>query len=483
MTIKEIEVRTGLPRASVRYYEAQGLIRPGRGENGYRDYSAEDLSVLLKIKLLRQLDCTLEDIRALQAGERPLDAVLQARLEELKRRHIQTDQTRLLCEKLREDRADWAGLEPERYLDWTPAPPPEEAADIRFRIPWRRFFARMLDYTLCVLLWDLVLGAGFRVNILQQSNWDKLVETAAALGLTLLLEPVFLHFLGATPGKGLMGLRLTRTDGSFFSLREGFARTWRAVLMGMGLMIPLVAQGALVLGYLRCRWGREQPWALEDEAWSDGTDGRSSFWETRGSGKRAAAYVGVHILVAALLLLAQWVAFLPWHRGGLTAEEFASNYNHLNTVASAPDFPGRRLLADGTWESTDPNAFVLEVFGPSAADFQLRTQDGRVVEAAFSRDDREQGAPRSLPLDQAALALYAIQGRGMFLDKSETARIARELIQAAPGQYAWELGAWTVRWTLDCRGYHLADGLLLPEEGQTQYLRYEFSIEQTKGGN
>lgn len=31
MTIKDVETRTGLPRASVRYYESEGLIFPARG--------------------------------------------------------------------------------------------------------------------------------------------------------------------------------------------------------------------------------------------------------------------------------------------------------------------------------------------------------------------------------------------------------------------------------------------------------------------
>ena len=83
MTIKEIEDRTGLPRANIRFYESQGLIAPSRGENGYRDYSQEDCQTLLKIKLLRKLDCSLEDIRSLQAGERSLDQLLEQRLAQL----------------------------------------------------------------------------------------------------------------------------------------------------------------------------------------------------------------------------------------------------------------------------------------------------------------------------------------------------------------------------------------------------------------
>ena len=37
MTIKDMEMQTGLARANIRYYEAEGLITPERAENGYRD--------------------------------------------------------------------------------------------------------------------------------------------------------------------------------------------------------------------------------------------------------------------------------------------------------------------------------------------------------------------------------------------------------------------------------------------------------------
>ena len=40
MTSKEMEVRSGVPRANIRYYEAQGLLTPERAKNGYRQNSA-----------------------------------------------------------------------------------------------------------------------------------------------------------------------------------------------------------------------------------------------------------------------------------------------------------------------------------------------------------------------------------------------------------------------------------------------------------
>ena len=64
MTIKEMETRSGLTRANIRFYEAEGLLTPQRRPNGYRNYSEEDLAELQRIKLLRTLHLTLEEIKA-----------------------------------------------------------------------------------------------------------------------------------------------------------------------------------------------------------------------------------------------------------------------------------------------------------------------------------------------------------------------------------------------------------------------------------
>ena len=48
MKIQELEIRTGLDRATIRYYERLNFIQPKRQENGYRDYTADDLEELLK---------------------------------------------------------------------------------------------------------------------------------------------------------------------------------------------------------------------------------------------------------------------------------------------------------------------------------------------------------------------------------------------------------------------------------------------------
>ena len=68
MTIKEIEALSGMSRANIRYYEAEGFLSPERRENGYRDYSQGDLETLKRIRLLRLLGLSLADIRAAKDG-------------------------------------------------------------------------------------------------------------------------------------------------------------------------------------------------------------------------------------------------------------------------------------------------------------------------------------------------------------------------------------------------------------------------------
>ncbi len=83
MTIKEIEDASGMQRANIRYYEAEGFIEPKREKNGYRNYTEEDLEILKKIKLLRSLHISLEEIRAMHQGEQDLAKTLEKHMVQL----------------------------------------------------------------------------------------------------------------------------------------------------------------------------------------------------------------------------------------------------------------------------------------------------------------------------------------------------------------------------------------------------------------
>ena len=226
MTVKEAEERTGLPRANIRYYESEGLIHPARGENGYRDYRQEDVDTLLKIKLLRQVGFSLEVIRALQAGELDLEPALEGRLAALTSQQTELGQAAGICRAMREDHVRYDTLDAPVYLDrmsqperpsltWREDPPP------RAVFPWRRFWARTVDIALCTFLYYGALALLGRISMLNRTGGYEILDQLGVLALLLLLEPLCLHLWGATPGKFLLGLRLTRSDGSCFSYREG----------------------------------------------------------------------------------------------------------------------------------------------------------------------------------------------------------------------------------------------------------------------
>ena len=64
MKNNEVEARVGITKKNIRFYEAQGLLSPRRNsENGYRDYGPDEVETLRRIKLLRKLGLSLEEIR------------------------------------------------------------------------------------------------------------------------------------------------------------------------------------------------------------------------------------------------------------------------------------------------------------------------------------------------------------------------------------------------------------------------------------
>jgi len=85
MKIQQVEELVGISKKNIRFYEAEGLLSPGRAENGYREYGRGDVERLRQIKLLRKLAVPIEDIRAVLKGEGSLAACLMRQLREYDR--------------------------------------------------------------------------------------------------------------------------------------------------------------------------------------------------------------------------------------------------------------------------------------------------------------------------------------------------------------------------------------------------------------
>lgn len=63
MKTNEVEKLTGLSKQTLLFYEREKLIKPSRDDNGYRNYSDEDVQLLTMIKFLRSMEISIDDIK------------------------------------------------------------------------------------------------------------------------------------------------------------------------------------------------------------------------------------------------------------------------------------------------------------------------------------------------------------------------------------------------------------------------------------
>lgn len=419
MTSKEMEARSGVPRANIRYYEAEGLLAPARSGNGYRDYSEEDLRTLEKIKLLRRLGVTIEELLALRDGKADLSAVLDRRLTEVGGEQAALGRVERVCGDLRQTGTTFAGLDPGKYLAdldapalpgeggpwWDKASAP--ALPETDRLPTvhsasRRFFARTFDEFLVWMI--LVVGLCLLGYNPTQAGLALNLAGVVLLGV---LEPLSLRLWGTTPGKALLGMRLTGADGKNLPYSEGVTRYIMMLGWGLGFYIPIFSLVMIIRSAWRC-------WKEEPQPWDDGVAYIAKPFRPR---------YAASLLLAALLVLTAGEAVNSWsqlppNRGDLTVAEFAENFNweieylELSTRSY--------LTPEGQWRNrpeVDENGSYAgvtldELLGmedwPEARDFHYTVEDGHVTAVTLTGtlDDAETG--RGTPEGYVPLIVMAL---------------------------------------------------------------------------
>lgn len=83
MKTNELEKLLGTTKNTLRYYEKEELISPSRDDNGYRNYSYEDIRIIKNIIMLRSFDLSIEDIRRIFNNEISLNTCLNQKKEYL----------------------------------------------------------------------------------------------------------------------------------------------------------------------------------------------------------------------------------------------------------------------------------------------------------------------------------------------------------------------------------------------------------------
>lgn len=101
MTIKEVEKQVGITSANIRFYEKEGLLVPGRNKaNNYREYEADDVEKLKKIKVLRMLGFAIEDVKKVLDGGMELNKAAELRMEQIKKEEEHLKEVETVCRNI-----------------------------------------------------------------------------------------------------------------------------------------------------------------------------------------------------------------------------------------------------------------------------------------------------------------------------------------------------------------------------------------------
>lgn len=118
MTIKDVEQLTGITRQNIRFYEREGLIAPCRNpENQYREYSADDVRTLKRIRLYRKLDVCIEDIRKLENRTLSLENCMEQCISNTEREMVRMTKIKEVCEELRKKDLEGKSPDVEKTLE------------------------------------------------------------------------------------------------------------------------------------------------------------------------------------------------------------------------------------------------------------------------------------------------------------------------------------------------------------------------------
>lgn len=116
MLINEVESKTGLSKKSIRYYEKEGLLNPVRNsENGYRTYTEQDIKFLKKIKFLRELGISIQELKNLCKGEISLKECMLERVKQQEIYEKNYQKVKLMCNEIYSSEIGVVDLDVEEY--------------------------------------------------------------------------------------------------------------------------------------------------------------------------------------------------------------------------------------------------------------------------------------------------------------------------------------------------------------------------------
>lgn len=335
--------------------------------------------------------------------------------------------------------------------------------------PWRRYFARMLDLFIYVVIWTFFQLLILRWNLTAHPFLDTLVGSYISCGFMILFEPILLATLGTTPGKWILGLVVRDSYGKKLTYSAGLARVLELFVKGLGFNLPIYSIVRLVISYGNCKKG-EIMW------WDDGIT-----YEIKGNlTVRTIGFVASHIVLSLIALLMAFQAYLPANRGDLTAKEFYENCNQQIKFIGIEY--GKTLGDDGRWKEKNENSYI-EFFGGALPNYELTLEDGVVKGVTIEVEGKD---AYLIPQESNAAIIIGVLSfvgaqKEINCINLQTSGVLKQLRKSCE-DYEMEVAGVKITNRVEYRGYELYDNgddvFLFPIEGEEQYFKNTFVMEK-----
>ena len=117
MKIKQVEELVGITSKNIRFYESQGLLIPERAENGYREYRQKNIDTLKKIKLLRKLGVSVDEIKSVLDESVSLEECLERHIDILEKERENLANMQQLTDAILQKKCTVNTLETDEWLE------------------------------------------------------------------------------------------------------------------------------------------------------------------------------------------------------------------------------------------------------------------------------------------------------------------------------------------------------------------------------
>lgn len=344
----------------------------------------------------------------------------------------------------------------------------EEREQSATSYPWRRLFARHIDFSIYGIIWSCVQYFIFRWYYPHDNLFIKLLNNYIILTLMIFIEPLFLCKWGTTPGKAIFGLVLHKDNGSKLTYNEAFNRAFYVFRRGYGYGIPIYN---LVRMY-KCRKDSLNGVIMD---WDDECNTDYQIKDTKGI--RIVLYIMAEVLLSIITFAIVLQALMPLHRGDISPSQYAENINDI--LKRENMYQGFYMDENGHWYRGPYDNNVL--YNPSnyEVDHEMIVENGIVQGVKFRLFSEEQGQHMYYPTIHKLYMTLAFFGAQKEVN-CFTLNLNHELktVLQSMENFSIELCGVRITQEIEYTGYMLLDNSFWTETGKTQSFKMTFLMER-----